>query len=24
MNGKLMHKAVADAHGLKWEPPPLV
>jgi alanine dehydrogenase len=23
MNGKLTHKAVADAHGLKWEAPPL-
>ncbi|HEY3861777.1 MAG TPA: alanine dehydrogenase [Verrucomicrobiae bacterium] len=23
MNGKLTHKAVADAHGLKCEPPPL-
>jgi alanine dehydrogenase len=22
-NGKLTHKAVADAHGLEWEPPPL-
>jgi alanine dehydrogenase len=23
INGKLTHKAVADAHGLKWEPPPM-
>jgi alanine dehydrogenase len=23
MNGKVTHKAVADAHGLKWEAPAL-
>jgi alanine dehydrogenase len=23
MNGKLTHKAVAEAHGLKYEAPPL-
>jgi len=23
MNGKVAHQAVAEAHGMKWEPPKL-